>query len=219
MNLLETRGPHQFGPWHITQLVEWEGDAMPHDQLFPGVPLEAVRQASPAGSRSRLTPAGGIIMSTQFFLLERDHQVVIVETGTGNGKTRPAESYWHNQSLPYRETLGSLGVSLESVGSVFLTHLHVDHVGWATTRRDGRWVPTFPRARYVINKTEWDFWNGFPPGDALRHPCLDDSVMPLLEADVVQWAAPGDSVAGFSLHDASGHTPGQLALELEGTTA
>jgi glyoxylase-like metal-dependent hydrolase (beta-lactamase superfamily II) len=218
MNLLETRGPHQFGPWHVTQIVEWEGEAMPHDQLFPGVPLEAVRQASPAGSRSRITSQGDIIMCTQLFLLERDNLSVIIEAGTGNGKDRPQESYWNNQHLPYRETLEALGVPLENIAFVFFTHLHVDHVGWATTKRDGGWKPTFPRARYVINKAEWDFWNGIPPGDPLRHPCLDDSVLPLVEAGVVQWAAPGESVSGLTLHDASGHTPGQVALELEGTT-
>jgi glyoxylase-like metal-dependent hydrolase (beta-lactamase superfamily II) len=219
MNLLETRGPHGFGPWHVTQVVEWEGDAMPYDQLFPGVSLEAVRKASPAGARSRLTDAGGVIMSTQFFLLERDHQAILVDTGTGNDKQRPAEPHWHNHHLPYRETLGSLGVSLEDVTHVFLTHLHVDHVGWCTSRRHDRWTPTFPKARYIINRAEWDFWNSFPPGHALRHPCLDDSVLPLVEADAVQWAAPGALVAGLRLHDAPGHTPGGLVLELEGTTA
>jgi glyoxylase-like metal-dependent hydrolase (beta-lactamase superfamily II) len=158
-------------------------------------------------------------MSTQFFLLEQDHVVVLIEAGTGNGKTRPKESYWNHQHLPYKETLGSMGVDLEDVAYVFLTHLHVDHVGWATTKKNGAWRPTFPKARYVINKTEWDFWNGFPAGDANRLSCLDDSVLPLLQAGVVQWGAPGDLVSGLRLHDAAGHTPGQLALELEGTTA
>ena len=38
------------------------------------------------------------------------------------------------------------------------THLHVDHVGWNTMLRDGKWVPTFPQARYLISRAEYEYW-------------------------------------------------------------
>jgi glyoxylase-like metal-dependent hydrolase (beta-lactamase superfamily II) len=216
MDLLEARGPHSFGPWSVTQIVEWEGEAMPCAELFPGIPLSEVRRHSPAGPDRRLADNGRLIMSTQLFLVRRGGLCALVEMGSGNGKTRPTEPYWSNQNLPYLETLASLGVKPGAVSHVFFTHLHTDHVGLATTRRGGRWVPTFPSAAHVIRRAEFDYWIGLPPADPRRPPCLDDSVLPLVEAGVVQWAEPGDLVAGVRVHDAAGHSPGGAVFELEG---
>jgi glyoxylase-like metal-dependent hydrolase (beta-lactamase superfamily II) len=212
MEFLETRGPHPFGDWSVTQIVEWEGEAFRHDFLFPGIPVEEIRAASPANTASRLTDTGMLITSTQWFVLRREGHVMLVEQGTGNGKTRTAEPYWDHQNLPYFETLASLGIRPEDVEYVFLSHLHLDHVGLATTLQDGRWVPSFPHAKYVIHPDEWAYWGGHPK----RHPCIDDSVLPLVEAGVVQWAQDGELVGGVRAHAAPGHTPGNLLFEVEG---
>src|SRR5512138_1796237 len=81
MNLLEMRGPHRFGPWTVTQLVEWEGEAFPHSNLFPNLSLDVVREASPAGVHSRLTENGMLITSTQIFVLRRADLVMLIELG------------------------------------------------------------------------------------------------------------------------------------------
>jgi glyoxylase-like metal-dependent hydrolase (beta-lactamase superfamily II) len=66
---------------------------------------------------------------------------------------------------------------------VFCTHLHIDHTGWNTTLRDGRWVPTFPNAKYVFHKKEYAVWEAEharganPPGTVFRDNCL-----PVVEA-------------------------------------
>ena len=59
---------------------------------------------------------------------------------------------------PYLQNLAALGASPEQVDYVLCTHLHVDHVGWNTQRKDGKWVPTFPNAKYLFAKKEWEFW-------------------------------------------------------------
>lgn len=217
MNLLETRGPHRFGSWTVTQLVEWEGEAFPHDFLFPGIPASDIRAASPSGVNSRLAENGMIISSTQLFILRQADVVVLIELGTGNGKARPAEPYWHHQHLPYLETLASLGIQPADVDYAFISHLHVDHVGLATTQKDGRWVPTFPRAKYVLHPGEWDYWHKIPADDPRWHPCLEDSVKPLVEAGCIQWVRDGESVAGIRVHEAVGHTPGNMVFEVEGS--
>jgi len=216
MNLLEMRGPHTFGPWSVTQLVEWEGESFPHDVLFHNTPVEAIREASPTGASSRLSVSGMIVMSTQLFVLRRENLVALVELGTGNGKTRPTEPYWTNQNLPYLETLAALNIKPEDVNYVFISHCHVDHVGLATTRKGNGWVPTFPRARYLINSTEWNYWGKLSSDDPKWHPCLEDSVKPLVEAGCVQWIGDKDSVAGIRVHEAAGHTPGNMIFEVEG---
>lgn len=215
MNLLETRGPHKFGNWTVTQVVEWEGEAFSHTVLFPDVPLQAIRAASPSGMHSRITEGGMIITANQFFILRREDVVLVIELGTGNGKHRPAEPYWNNQNLPYLETLAALNIQPDQIAGVFISHLHPDHVGLATMRKVGRWAPAFPRAQYFIHPDEWNYWNRFPSSDPRWHPCIEDSVKPLIEGDRVQWVRGGESVVGIRVHAAGGHTPGHLLFELE----
>ena len=59
--------------------------------------------------------------------------------------------------------LRSAGVAPEDIDVVLCTHLHVDHVGWNTRLENGRWVPTFPNARYLIAQQEWDYWGAAGP--------------------------------------------------------
>ncbi|MGY3361875.1 glyoxylase-like metal-dependent hydrolase (beta-lactamase superfamily II) [Bradyrhizobium sp. GM0.4] len=56
----------------------------------------------------------------------------------------------------YMRNLAAAGVSVEDIDFVLCTHLHSDHVGWNTQLRDGRWIPTFPRARYIFSKREYE---------------------------------------------------------------
>ncbi|MBN1304757.1 MAG: MBL fold metallo-hydrolase [Anaerolineales bacterium] len=213
MNYLETRGPHQIGPWEVVQVVEWEGEAFPHTFLFPQISLEELREASPAGKDARISRKGMIISSTQFFVLKQSGLVILIEQGTGNDKTRPDEPYWDHQKLPYLETLASLGFGPEDVNYVLLSHLHPDHVGLATTFRDRQWVPTFPCARYVMHVDEWTYWKNLPD-----RPCfIQDSVVPLVDANMVEWAGAGDEIAGIRIHEAPGHTPGSLLFEIQDT--
>ncbi len=214
MELLETRGSKRNNEWNMVQIVEWEGEAMPHPVLFPGISVDEIRKASPAGLDSRLTEKGMIVTSTQLFLLKNGGRPVLIEAGTGNGKTRPAEPYWDHQNLPYRETLAALGVAPDDVEFVFLSHLHQDHVGLATTWNGDGWEPTFPRAKYVLDPREWAYWNGLPANDPKRHPCIEDSILPLMDAGCVQFAREGVQTGPIRIHPAPGHTPGHLLFEL-----
>jgi glyoxylase-like metal-dependent hydrolase (beta-lactamase superfamily II) len=216
MKLLETRGPLVFGRWRVTRILEWEGEAFPYTTLFPGKTLEEVQSASPAGMDSRLSPDGALISTTQFFLLQSGERNLLVEQGSGNGKVRPNDPYWDHQSLPYLDTLASLGVRREDVAAVYLSHLHPDHVGLATTDRGGRWEPTFPRAEYVLHAREWEFWKPIYERDPVHNPWIGDSVLPLVDSGRVHWAADGDGIHGLRVHEAFGHTPGHCLFEAEG---
>jgi glyoxylase-like metal-dependent hydrolase (beta-lactamase superfamily II) len=215
MNLLETRGPHLYNEWNLFQIVEWEGEAMPHSILFPGIPAGEIRSASPAGRNARLSETGMIVTSTQLFLLTNGSRAILIEAGSGNGKSRPAEPYWDHQNLPYRETLAALGVEPEDVEFVYLSHLHQDHVGLATTWNGNCWEPTFPKAGYVLDPREWAYWSSLPADDPKRHPCLEDSVRPLVDAGRVQFAHDGERIGPLRIHPAPGHTPGHLLFEME----
>jgi glyoxylase-like metal-dependent hydrolase (beta-lactamase superfamily II) len=85
------------------------------------------------------------------------HHTILVDTCIGNDRRRSVPA-WTDMQTPYLERLLGAGVAPEAVDYVLCTHLHVDHVGWNTRQADGRWVPTFPNARYLFHRKEWEFW-------------------------------------------------------------
>ena len=54
--------------------------------------------------------------------------------------------------------LASAGFEPEAIDLVLCTHLHFDHVGWNTRLVGGKWVPTFPNARYLFGRREYEHW-------------------------------------------------------------
>ena len=115
--------------------------------------------------------------------LIRQHGLnVLVDTCGGNDKER-VRPHFHRQSRPWLDTLRAAGVRPEEIDVVLCTHLHVDHVGWNTRLENGRWVPTFPNARYLIAQREWDFWRNASPAALQRTgDFLADSVLPIIES-------------------------------------
>ncbi|CAM5265696.1 MBL fold metallo-hydrolase OS=Streptomyces tendae OX=1932 GN=GUR47_23690 PE=3 SV=1 [Streptomyces tendae] len=141
---------------------------------------------------------------------------VLVDTGIGNGKER-ANPAWHDLRTDFLQRLTAAGFPPDAVDLVILTHLHADHVGWNTRQENGRWVPTFPNARYLSSRTEREFWAGYDMEEA-RRQMFRDSVIPVEEAgllDLVDVPAEGlETVPGVRLIPTPGHTPGHLAVEL-----
>ncbi|MER7025903.1 MULTISPECIES: MBL fold metallo-hydrolase [Streptomyces] len=145
---------------------------------------------------------------------------VLIDTGIGNGKTR-ANPAWHGLRTDYLARLEAAGFPPETVDLVLLTHLHTDHVGWNTRADGGEWRPTFPRARHVTSRREWEHWAGAEM-DGARRQMFRDSVHPVRDAGqlgLVDVPAAGAAIApGIRLLPTPGHTPGHLAVELRGRT-
>jgi hypothetical protein len=100
------------------------------------------------------------VMSFHSYVLKTKRHTILVDGCVGNGKERPARPMWHRQEVPYLERLAAAGVRPEQVDIVFCTHLHADHVGWNTRLKDGRWVPTFPNAKYIFWAARVCCWEG-----------------------------------------------------------
>jgi glyoxylase-like metal-dependent hydrolase (beta-lactamase superfamily II) len=130
--------------------------------------------------------AGRFIASIHTWVLQTRHHTILVDSCTGNHKRRPAFARFDMLDLPFLDRLASAGVAPADVDFVLCTHLHIDHVGWNTRLENGRWVPTFPNARYVVSRTEHDHWDprispiaSLPENEGV----YDDSVLPVSRRD------------------------------------
>src|SRR6202051_4387785 len=121
-----------------------------------------------------------ILFFHSYFVVPRNH-TILIDSCIGNDKPRPQRPKWNQKTDDtYMRALKAAGFAVEDIDFVMCTHLHVDHVGWNTRFEGGRWVPTFPKARYVFGKAEYDYW-------AEQHakaevPPLGGGVLPVVEA-------------------------------------
>ncbi len=162
---------------------------------------------------------GDLKFSIHSWVVRVGKEAILIDTCNGNDKERPNFELAHRLNLPYLEKLAALGIAPEDVTMVMCTHLHVDHCGWNTRLKNGKWVPTFPNARYVFSKAEFEQW------DPRRHPPVDgdinlgvfeDSVLPVVEAGLAD-IVDGDCDLNerMRLELAPGHTPGSMVMKLE----
>lgn len=205
------------GEFRIGRAVEHEGPFVRPEDFFadwdPTV-LEEVRDwAGPI-----VDPASGqLILSFHAFVLRTERHTIVIDTCLGNDKERPLREVGHRRSGDFLNTLTAVGARPEEVDFVMCTHLHWDHVGWNTRLADGRWVPTFPKARYVIARREYDHMNALhAKGDRNIHSsAFVDSVQPVVRAG--QALLVDDDYAledGVWLEACHGHTPGNVVINI-----
>ena len=118
---------------------------------------------------------GHLKISVHALLIDAPGLKLVVDTCTGNAKQRTAPLF-NQLNTPFLQRFEATGWRREDVQAVLCTHLHVDHVGWNTMWVDGRWVPTFPNARYLIGRAEFAHWTQEPGRDT--EALLADSVQP-----------------------------------------
>jgi glyoxylase-like metal-dependent hydrolase (beta-lactamase superfamily II) len=199
-------------------VVDLDRFALPTARFMPDVDFAALEV-----HRDWLEPdhadfgAGQLLIAMQALLLRIPGLTVLIDTCVGEDKPRPAHPSWNQrQESGFLERLAALGVGVEDVDVVFCTHLHADHVGWNTRLLDGRWVPTFPRARYLVGRQELAYWQErFAADPHLGHGSFADSVLPLLEAGRIVTVEDGEELApGITLEPLPGHSPGQMGLRI-----
>ncbi|MFW6094066.1 MAG: MBL fold metallo-hydrolase [Pseudomonadota bacterium] len=156
---------------------------------------------------------GNLIMSVHALVVDTGSRRIVVDTCIGNDKERSIPNWSHLQTS-FLDDLAAAGYPRERIDTVLCTHLHVDHVGWNTMLVDGRWVPTFPNARYLVAEKEWRYWSAVDD-DPLNAGVLDDSVRPVFDAgqvDLIDWEHRlCDEV---SLEPTPGHTPGHVSVRI-----
>jgi glyoxylase-like metal-dependent hydrolase (beta-lactamase superfamily II) len=172
--------------------------------LFSNVPQEEVESSL----RQRKLPATHVESPYTCLLVTTGKHKVLIDTGAGGLAPTTGELL---------KSLEALGVSPKEITHVVLTHAHPDHIGGTL---DASGQPAFPNARYVISRTEWEFWND----PAVLHDSAMDGHMKQMLVGCAQKNLPPlkgridlldgekEIVPGVQAIPAPGHTPGHIAL-------
>lgn len=210
----------QIGAFRVDRVLESEGPYFALDFLLPQAPPDLLDANADWLRPHFVDPSDGrLILAFQSFVLRTPHHTILVDACTGNDKERPDRPHWHRQKHGYLDRMRAIGVAPEAIDFVFCTHLHADHVGWNTRLVDGRWVPTFPNARYVFARREYEHWEKAhrdavaAGGEAVSHGSFADSVLPVVEAKRADFVESDHEIeTGVFLEAAPGHTPGNCVL-------
>ena len=205
----------RIGDVEIARIVEvnaWEDDIT---MLLPDATPEYVQQFKWLQPHFA-TPDGKMIISFQCFVLRSKGRSVMIDTCIGTDRQREFDVFTNMQTT-FLDDLRVAGFPQESITDVLCTHLHFDHVGWNTRKVDGKWVPTFPQARYLFGREEFAHWKHLRDTDGYHHmEHLKDAIDPVVEAGLVEFIDPDFKLTDeVSLIPTPGHTPGHVSVLIQ----
>lgn len=208
----------QLNDLQLMSVVEIEVPFLDPFDFFPDATPDVLdAQAHWLKPRYQDPVSGRLMFCFQSYIVRTPRHTILVDSCIGNHKDRPNRPDWHRRDGSFLADLAGLGIRPEDIDMVFCTHLHADHVGWNTRLVDGRWVPTFPNARYLLGRGEYDFWERRYRADAggPRQIAFADSVLPVVEAGQAVFVDGDHAIEdGVVLEPAPGHTPGNMVVSL-----
>jgi glyoxylase-like metal-dependent hydrolase (beta-lactamase superfamily II) len=207
------RTSFNVGDLTIHRIIEQEQGFTPVLEFLPGLSRELLEENRSWMRRAALDPATDkLVLCFQSYVVKTAHHIVLIDSCIGNDKIRPTREAWNKKTDDhYMRALAAAGVAVDDIDYVMCTHLHADHVGWNTRLENGRWVPTFPKARYLFSRKEYSYW---AEEHAKNHiDAIADSVLPIVEAKKADLIS-----SEFALDDhvrllpTPGHTPDHFAV-------
>ncbi|HXA40528.1 MAG TPA: MBL fold metallo-hydrolase [Phenylobacterium sp.] len=203
----------QVGDVRITRILELEATGGTRF-ILPQATPDAVKEIgwlSPHFADEN----GKLRMSIHALVVETPTARIVVDTCIGNDKQRDIPT-WSGLQTNFLADLAAAGFPRESIDVVLCTHLHVDHVGWNTMLESGKWVPTFPNARYLLGRDEFEYWRA--EEETVERPersPFHDSVQPVWDAGLVELVATDHQVCPeVALEPTLGHTPGHVSVRI-----
>lgn len=212
----------QLSRMTIDLLPEIEHRMMPVSFLFNDLTREQMEANASWLDGRFLDPAAMMLgLAFQAYVIRTEDLTILVDSCNGNHKQRPTASWQHDlRSSAFLDNLGRLGLRCDDIDIVVCTHLHCDHVGWNTRLENGRWIPTFPKARYLFGRKEYDHFLSRYEREgsaAVNHGAFADSVLPVVEAGLAHFVDEGyvvvpGAAAEVSLMAAPGHSFGHCCV-------
>ncbi|MCZ7664825.1 MAG: MBL fold metallo-hydrolase [Thermoleophilia bacterium] len=204
-----------IGKIEVVQIVELEAGE---------ILQKAIPQATPDDVRSIdwlipdfATREGNLKGLVQSFLIRTGDHNILIDTCNGNGKQRTDIPEWGDLQTSFLERLSNAGVDPDEIHVVACSHLHQDHVGWNTISVGGTWKPTFPNARYLFAKREFDHWNSAPDSEIEDdRAAFEDSVRPVVDAGLCELVGERHTLAeGVRFTPSPGHTAAHASVVIE----
>jgi len=168
-----------------------------------------------------VTPEGKLSLSIHSLIVDTPSATLVVDTCIGNDRNRAPLAVMSMLATSYLEDMIAAGYQPESVDYVLCTHLHPDHVGWNTRLADGKWVPTFPNASYLMDKKDLVLFGSIDENAKddflqMQRHVFADSVQPVLDAGLAKPVeGPAKVCEGVRLIPTPGHTPGHCSVIIE----
>lgn len=201
------------GDLTIHRIIEQEGAFLPALDVLPGLTPELLAENRTWMQKANaLDDNNVLLLCFQSYVVKTPHHTILVDSCVGNDKPRPQRPAWNMKTDDaYMRNLAAAGFSVTDIDFVMCTHLHVDHVGWNTRLENGRWVPTFPNARYVFTKDEFDHWTAVHAKTPVAP--FGDSVLPVVEANRAEIVRNDFAIGDHArILPTPGHTPGHVAF-------
>jgi glyoxylase-like metal-dependent hydrolase (beta-lactamase superfamily II) len=161
----------EIGNVTITSIIERDGPWRRPEDMFPAYDPDAgLRHLAELDPEVFDPVSGRLVITYQTYVVRTPQHTILVDTCTGEDKGYAPPMDFPKQ--PWLDGFRDAGLKFDDIDYVFCTHLHIDHCGWNTVLRNGRWVPTFPNAKYMFHKREYAAWEeatkrgDTPPGNA-----------------------------------------------------
>ena len=146
----------QVGNFQITKVLELPIEVGLLDGLIPELTPHVVREIEWLAP-DYLNESGQILADLHSFVIDDGEHVILTDAGCGNGKSYPMQPIWSDLDTPFLRRLEEAGYGRDDIDIILCTHAHLDHVGWFSMKDDsGTWVPTFPNARLVMVRDEYE---------------------------------------------------------------
>lgn len=216
--------PLAVGALRIERIVEFDPFPFDLQWLYPeATDADVQRNLDWLDARTVDAATNTLFLSMHAYLLRLGGKTLLIDTCIGH-KPRPSLAAFDNRDSPLLDNLRAAGVAPDDVDVVICTHLHADHVGWNTQREDGAWVPTFKNAIYVFARKEYNYYRALHdsnPPQPVSRGAFEDSILPVVAARQARFVASSEVIEERNgvriwLEDASGHTPGQIAVRASG---
>jgi glyoxylase-like metal-dependent hydrolase (beta-lactamase superfamily II) len=197
----------------IHRVVDQEAGFTPILEFLPSLSRELLDDNRAWLQPAALDPATDrAVLCFQSYVLKTPHHTILVDACIGNDKTFPLRPTWHKKTDGnWMAALKAAGVGVDDIDFVMCTHLHGDHVGWNTRLDNGRWVPTFPNAKYLFSKKEYEYWDGVHRATPLD--AMAESVLPIIDANKAELVTSDHALDDHvRLMPTPGHTPDHFAV-------
>ncbi len=203
----------KIGEVIVTKIVELEMGGGDHT-LMPQAAPEAILRI-PWLQPHFADSHGKLRLAIQSFVVQTPAYRIIIDTCVGNDKQHRRVQAWNNRNGPYLADLHDAGFPPDSIDMILCTHLHVDHVGWNTRLVGGRWEPTFPHARYLIGRADYEYWRTVDDPPVVAH-MLADSIQPVFDAGLAVLIEDSERLTPeIRLIPTPGHTPGHVSVMID----